>query len=350
VKRLRFVDVSGVGNSGKSAVVDLLREVAGVDASPYWFEFDFIRIANGLLDLRHRLVEDWSPTRAHYAIKLFVDTAEMTGIDPRWCDILGLLRSTSQRYDRHFGGQFVRLSREFAESFTDLTYKAEWPYDDLQLSPLVRFARKVLIKLGMRSILRRNVILASGAGFDDRATTYLNTLFGFRVATGCETVVLNNFLEPFNPLPGLDMIAGARQIVVTRDPRDVFVSGLNRHKVRRGDKALLPFDNDGLNKSFLATDDVREYVIRQRIYYGKLYRGNDRRVLHVRFEDMCTAYDESVARIFRFLDLDAARHVAPRTRFIPEKSSANVGLWRRYSDAAEIAYIARELPDLLAQV
>lgn len=342
-----FVDVSGVGNSGKTAVVDLLREVEGVSVPPYWFEFDFIRIQNGLLDLRHRLFEDWSPVRAHYAIQAFCRVAEQMGQDPAWWDLRALLNSTSQRYDRHFGGGFVRLSKEFANSFIALCYVAEWPYDDLQLWAGWRFIRKIAIKLGFRRVLRRPVHVPDAQDFDRRATDYLTTLFARRVPHGSSHVVLNNGLEPFNPVPGLDMIEGARQIIVTRDPRDVYVSGLNRHNVSSVDAKLLPFDNDGLNKSFLATDNLKEYAHRQRLFYSHVYAGEDPRILHVRFEDLCLEYDATVKKIFDFLDIDPARHTASRTSFIPEKSRLGVGLWRNYSKKDEIAFIARELPDLI---
>jgi hypothetical protein len=344
---LQFLDVSGVGNSGKTAVCDLLREVDGIHVPPYWFEFDFIRIPNGLLDLRHRLLEDWSPTRAHYGINTFCQTAEQMGIDPAWWNLPGLLKSTSQRYDRYFDGQFVRLSKSFAAEFIQLRYYGEWPYDDLELWPGWRFLRKVLLRGGARAYLRREVIVADGADFDARAAAYLKSLFSFRVAADCQAVVLNNGFEPFNPVPGLDMIRGARQIVVTRDPRDVYVSGLNRHKVKGSDKALLPFDNDGLNKSFLATDDLAQFVKRQRIFHDRLYSGGDSRILRVRFEDLCCSYDDTVAQILAFLDIDPARHTTPRTSFVPEKSRSGVGLWRSYTGQAEIDYIARELPHLM---
>lgn len=347
MKDLQFLDVSGVGNSGKTAVCDLLREVDGIHVPPYWFEFDFVRIPNGLLDLRHRLLEDWSPTRAHYGINAFCRTAEQMGLDPAWWDLRGLLKSTSQRYDRYFGGQFVRLSTDFASEFVQLKYCGEWPYDDLQLWSGWRFLRKVLLKIGARTHLRREVVVADGVDFDKRATAYLRALFSFCAVDDCHTVVLNNGVEPFNPIPGLNMIRGARQIVVTRDPRDVYVSGLNRHKVTGSDKALLPFDNDGLNKSFLATDDLAQFVKRQRIFHDRLYPGDDPRILRIRFEDLCCSYADTIARILTFLGIDPGRHIAPGTCFIPEKSRSGVGLWRSYTGQAEIEYIARELPHLV---
>ncbi len=347
-RTFQFIDVSGVGNSGKTAVVDLLREIDGVFAPPYWFEFDFIRIPNGLLDLRHRVLEDWSPVRSHFGVKAFIRAAEMMGLDPAWWNLRGLLLSTSQRYDRYFAGDFVRLSRQFANDLVRGAYVAEWPYDDLQLSGRGRFVRKALYKLGQRDALRRHVLLADAPDFDERATAYVNALFA-PVADDADAVVLNNGFEPFDPVPGLEMIQRSYQIVVTRDPRDVYVSGLNRHNVGGQDRNLLPFDNDGMNKSFLATDDLTQFILRQKVYHAHLYKGDDTRVMRVRFEDLCLRYEDTVAGILAFLRCDSVRHRAPKTCFVPEKSSENVGVWRRYSKQSEIDEIARCLPGLLVE-
>lgn len=347
LNQLRFVDISGVGNSGKTAAADLLREVEGVHVPPYWFEFDFIRIPNGLLDLRHRLLEDWSPVRSHYGIKAFLHAAGQMGRDPAWWDVQGLLQSSSQRYDKYFYSEFVRITEEFAKSLVQLSYVGGWPYDDMQLWSGWRLLRKVAFKLGLRRQLWREVLVPSGTDFDVHATTYLNKLYSKIVPEDHTHAAFNNGFEPFNPIPGLNMIAGSRQIVVTRDPRDVYVSGLNKHKVGRRDKKLLPFDNDGLSKSFLGTNNLSEFIGRQRLLYEHLYKGSDRRVLRLRFEDLCLAYDETAARIFEFLDIDRKRHVKPRTFFIPEKSRSGIGLWRSYSKTEETDRIAQELPEIL---
>jgi len=344
-QNFRYIDVSGVGNSGKSAVVDLLREVDGIYVPEYWFEFDIIRIPNGLLDLRHRLVSDWSPIRAHYAVHAFLDTVEMLGRNPEWWDLVGLSRSTA-RYDRRFAGEFTRCSRDFALSFVRARYFAEW-YDDPHEARLVHLWRKVLRKLGMRMRLRREVMIADGDQFDAKARNYLDGLYAGIVAPGTDRVILNNGLEPYNPVPGLDMLAGAHQIVVTRDPRDVYVSGLNHHRVAAADRAFLASDNDGLNKGFLATDDLAIFVERFRTYHRHLYAGNDPRILRLRFEDFLLDHEIARARAFAFLGLDPKRHARAGQHLQPAVSAKNVGLWKHYSRRDEIEYIADALPELL---
>ncbi|HEY2402404.1 MAG TPA: sulfotransferase [Steroidobacteraceae bacterium] len=344
----RFIDVSGVGNSGKSALVDLLREFEGLWVPEFWFEFDILRIPGGLLELKTWLCDDWSPVRSHSAVRSFHDVAERMGLDPRWWDLRGLMRSTSQRYDRRFKGRFRDVSHRFADSFVIGRYRSEWPYDSAREGDLRRFVRKILRRVGLRRQVMPEVLLVDGVDFSARATHYLDDLYSGIVGPGTEAVVLNNGLEPFNPLPGLDMIRGSRQCVVTRDPRDVFVSGLGVHQVGGADRKLLAHDNDGVNKSFLATDDIQLFVKRYRLYHEKLYRGDDPRVLRVRFEDLVRKYETTVDQVAAFLGLDRARQ-RRHTFFSPDRSGRNVGVWRQYRGRDQINYIERELSAYLVE-
>jgi hypothetical protein len=344
-----FLDVSGVGNSGKSAVVDVLREFETVWAPEFSFEFDLVRVPGGLIELKTWLCDDWSPVRSHAALRAFQQVVERMGVDPPWWNLRGLLRSTSHRYDRRFKGHFLPLSRRFARSFVVGHYRAEWSYDTLRENDPARFARKVLRRLGLRRAILREVLLVDGADFAERATRYLQELFAHAVPPDAVFIVLNNGLEPFNPVPGLEMIRGSRQLVVTRDPRDVYVSGQNLHRVTAQDRSLLASDNDGLNKSFLATDDLELFVRRYRLYHQKLYCGSDARVLQLRFEDLVCSYETSLERIMQFVGLSPERHRRRQQCFSPAISRTNVGLWRRYGRPAEMSYIERELQPYLVE-
>jgi Sulfotransferase family len=345
----RFIDVSGVGNSGKSALVDVLREFDGLWVPHFSFEFDILRTPGGLIELKTWLCDDWSPVRSHAAVRAFHNVAERMGLNPRWWDLRGLMRATSHRYDRRFNGRFRDLSHRFADSFVVGRYRSEWPYDAARESDLRRVLRKILRRVGFRRQMMSEVLLVDGTEFGERATHYLQDVYREMVPAGTEGIVFNNGFEPFNPVPGLDMIHGSRQCVVTRDPRDVYVSGLSGHRVAGSDRALLAHDNDGLSKSFLATDDLQLFVKRYRLYHAKLYKGNDPRVLHVRFEDLVRRYTATVDRIIGFLELEPSRQRRRQACFSPERSSRNVGVWRQYGGHDEIKYIERELGAYLAE-
>lgn len=347
MSNLTFIDVSGVGNSGKTAAVDILREIDGFFVPHFQFEFDLLRVRGGLIDLRHALVDDWSPIRSHATLNDFIKTVSRMGGDPKgWWDLPTWFGSTSQRYDRQFNGELVKSAHEFARSFVVGSYMAEWPYDDLQSSHLIVFARKLFRRFGGRSKLLRTVQLVDGQGFDEKAKVLLTNLYKEVIPQACDYVVLNNGFEPFNPTPFFDMIEGARQIIVTRDPRDVFVSGLNQYNIGKNDKQLSAFDNDGLNKSFLATDDVDVFIKRYRLYHSHLYT-NDSRILSLRFEDIVLNYSQTLSEIFEFLKVSPSRHIRPRTSFDPQKSARNVGVWKHYSRQDVIRYLENNLAEFL---
>lgn len=346
-----FIDVSGVGNSGKSAAVDLLREIDGLFVPHFQFEFDFMRVRGGLIDFRHALLEDWSPVRSHAAFLAFLDVASRMGRDPHgWWDFRGWLESTSQRYDRHFRGEFTDRCQTFAHSFLVGSYRAEWPYDDLSSSRFRVLLRKLIRRAGGRGSILRDVHLLDGSTFDKRASKFLMELFQVITPNDCSGVVLNNGFEPFNPRPFLEMLPGAKQIIITRDPRDVFVSGQNNHNVDFSEKALLASDNDGLNKSFLAADDVTLFVQRHKLYHKNLRDLSDQRVLKLKFEDLVLDYDASVSNVLSFLDVATHKHTRPRTTFDPDRSRKNVGIWRSSNKKSELKYIETQLEEYLVRL
>ena len=346
---MQFIDVSGVGNSGKSAVVDLLREIEGLYAPEYWFEFDFIRVPGGLLDLRHSLLEDWSPIRSHAAYHAFIDVVDKMGVDPEPWELFGLLNSTSQRYDRRFHGQFRELCLQFVERFIIGSYKAEWPFDGLREPAFLRICKKILRRLGARRALTQDVFLLEGKDFDREAKKLLESLYSLIVPDNCDTVVFNNGFEPFNPQPGLEMLS-AKQIVVTRDPRDIYVSGLNKHNISTVDEHLMAFDNDGMNKSFLASNDLELYVKRYRLYNEKVFSGSGLDVLRISFEQLVSDPDTYTKNVLEFIDIDPSRHSNAGQFFDPSQSVKNVGIWKSYSKQDEIRYIESELSDFLVNL
>lgn len=344
---LSFVDVSGVGSSGKSAVCDILREFATLWVSPNHFEFDFIRVPGGVLDLHHHLVEDWSPVRSHHAINDFIHVLETMGIDPKWTDLNGLIESSSQRYDRAFRGQFRKLAKEYVGHFQRGSYKSVWPYDLVHENSYKRFAKKIVRRLTDPSKTFVSVQLTSGANFAEHTTVFLNQLFSLIVEAGQTKVVLNNAFEAFNPARSLDLIKNSHSIIVTRDPRDIYVSGQSSQRLTAEDRALQANENDGFNKSFLASDDLDLFVLRYKTLMENVYRGSDPRVLKLRFEEIAFEYVPTLSRIRTHLQLREDQHQAPLKYFNPERSKKNIGLWRKYSKPEEIRYIEKELGEFL---
>ncbi len=342
---LNFIDISGIGNSGKSAVNQILSEVEGVWSPHHFFEFDLFRVRGGLLDLRHAFKEDWSQVRSHSAYKEFQTVVTQLCLNPKPWNIYGHLISTSQKYERHFGSNLIPAAEEFLDSFITNSYEAEWPFDRLRYSSLKNFSYKVAHKLGLRRFLMQKVLMIDGQNFDEKATHFISSIYKDMIPNDKSIVIFNNGFEPFNPVPGLNMLQNSKQIVVLRDPRDIYISGLNFHNINDEDKGLLPQDNDGLNKSFLATDDINLFIDRFELFSNHIYSRDDQRIFKLYFEDLVTNYDETVLRILNFLDLDPSLHKNRKKVFDPSKASYK--LWLDYSKKDEISYIEKRLSKYL---
>ena len=96
----KLVDVSGLGHSGKTAVTDLLSEVDGVHTHHHSFEFDLLRLPDGIIDLQQSLCGHWSPSRSDFAIKRF----------RRLCEALNV------NYSGMLTSRFMEYTDEYLES------------------------------------------------------------------------------------------------------------------------------------------------------------------------------------------------------------------------------------------
>jgi hypothetical protein len=338
----RFVDVSGLGNAGKTAVVDFLKGFESIHASEFSFEFDLIRLPNGIIDLHHHLVEDWSPVRSNYALRAFEDLCfRMAGSEKRK-NLKAFFLSSGQGYQSRFKGHFLSLSQSYLRSFILDEYKAFWPYYLIEDSPLVRAYKKTLLKLKAKKKLLSPIYLADGKDFSQKTTQFVTQLFSNVIPKDKNWVVLNNTFEPFNPEKSLNILNDSKAILVYRDPRDVYVSGLNAYKAGK-DAHLQAFDNNGINKSFLGGDNIETFIKRQNLYFSKLTKSTDPRLKIIRFEDFVLNHEAYKKDLIEFLGLEADAHKEIGKYFQPEKSAQNIGIWKKYSNQKEIKYIEDHL-------
>ncbi|EQC45955.1 sulfotransferase domain protein [Bacteriovorax sp. BSW11_IV] len=338
----QFIDVSGVGSSGKSAVVDILREFEGIFVPANSFEFDLVRAPGGVLDLYHALCEDWSPVRSHNAVRRFQKLVNLVGRSESSLNLWAAAQSTGNRYDSVFHGQFTKLANEFLDSFIKGSYKAYWPYDSYEMAAPQRFFNKFYRKFDFHKKVCSEVLLCDGENFANEFSKFMNALFN-QICKDSNKVVLNNAFEAFNPARSLNLLKSAKSIIVTRDPRDIYVSGLSSFNVSESDKALQAVENDGINKSFLATDNLNNFITRYKLYMDHLTKNQDDRVLILKFEDLVENYDESLKKIISHLGLKDSDHVRKGMCFDPSKSGQNIGKWKLFSDQKTVSIISEHL-------
>jgi hypothetical protein len=326
LQEIKFLDLSGYAFTGKSAVIDLMREFEGYHVPHFEFEFNLLRIQGGILDLKTALVDDWSPIRSDAAIRRFKKLVRSMGtknsrLDPRtWFVAMGI------NYDEYFNHQFFALSERYLAELVDASWRAEWSYAIAEWSGLELFYRRVKRLLGCKDAYKVEMYLAQSEEFLPATRRYLRDLLSSNVSPATKTIVMHNAFEPFNPYRSLDLLESAKCIIVDRDPRDNYVAGLWYKPL------ALP---------------VREFTKRYRVYRLAARRNlkTDDRILRIQFEDLVLHYEKTLNRILAFLGEDKSVHVRPLQYFNPAVSAKNIGIWKNHPDQAEIEYITGALSE-----
>jgi sulfotransferase family protein len=344
---LQFIGVSGIGNTGKSALVEMLKETESIKVFDRFFEFDIVRVPGGILDLYHHLCEAWSPIRSDYAIKEFLRLVYTMGLDPRWYDLIGLARSSS-RYQRVFKGHFISESLAYINNFVKFKYHGFWPYDLLTTSMLERLARKIANRLTFERAFHFEINVADANDFITRTHDYLANLYKWTFEKPYKAVVLSNAIEPYNATRTLDILRNTKLLLVLRDPRDIYISAVDPKKMQGRDNTLVAIENKGGSKSFLPTSDIELFAKRQKVLMEKLGNvASDPRVLSVWFEDLVLEYESTRTKVFDFLGISKDEHIRQRTLFRPDISKNYVFLWKNYSRQEEVRYLEEELKQYL---
>ena len=320
---MKVLDVSGYSFSGKSAIYDLLEEFDGYCGQGKEFEFDLLRASGGVLDLEFALIRNWSPVRSSEAIRRFGILTRNFGGDGR-----GLSRLTrlGTYYEKHFPG-FESFSKKYLEELCDVEWESYWPFVYFDAGKMEIFWRKTLARLFRIDTMRSRVVLArpDAMHFHKVTRSYLRTIFGNFQRPDCRTLVLNNAFEPFAPENSINLFDDARCIVVDRDPRDIYLSALRAGRVGNTDVGRA-----------VTGETVGDFIARFRIYRCGDYEENPR-VLRLRFEDLIENYEETVAKILRFLDESPSTHVRKGAIFKPSLSAQGIGQWQKATGEERIA-------------
>ena len=326
------MDVSGYGASGKGVVVDLLREFRGYHVPPVGpqgfapFEFLLLRIQGGILDLEDALSNGWSPIRSDAAIRRFKHLIKRLGTKTRLYDPRTWLSGTGWNYDQIFDHRFTELSNDYIGRLVNATWVADWPFSMADMGGFELFLRKVKRRLGFKSANDFKVYLSFPDDFVSHTRDYLEALLSSTVSEDIETIVLQNAFEPFQPSRSLRFFESAKSIVVERDPRDVYADQPWYRPMRVS-----------------VSDFIYRYRV-QREASNKFF-APDENVLLLRFEDLVTEYDRTVARIQEHLGEEPSSHVHPGRYLDVEASKKNIGLWKHFHSPEEIELVRRELKD-----
>lgn len=340
----KYTIISGFNMTGKTVITDILKEIDGFNVPIHTFEFNLLRIQGGILDLYNALEEDWSPIRSDAAIRRFRKITLKLGMNASFKNPISLFVANGTNYNKFFNGSFIKITNDYVNSLIDYSYEIEWPYLAIDESPFRQFYLRILRNIMKKKTFKREVYGTDKKDFVNKTKNYLNDLFKTISTPSTKTFVMHNTIEPFNPTRGLDLFDDAKIIIVQRDPRDVYASNYVR------DVAYIPSyevkRHWDLKMALTSADKIDLFIKRQLAQYNRIKKNkDDDRVLRLRFEEIVLNYEETLQKIYNFLNIDSSEHSLKNKFFKPELSKKNIGLWKKMDNSKEIKLIENTLQE-----
>ena len=325
---MKIITCASYYGSGSSALTDLVTEYARVkNLSEY--EFRFIHDIDGIADLEYHLVNCHNRHNSGHALKRFRKLCQFN-------------HGTffNQRYEPYFDGKYLDLSLEYIKSLTDFSYKAYWFYDWYDRGRFFYYTKslqnKLFRKMGIkRSVLPNEETLASHPTeerFLECTRDYIRKLMKAANPEKEPILMIDQILPSSNVNKCLRYFPDdTKLVIVTRDPRDVFLS---EKFVWHEDVA--PHDPELFCKWFDYTHSS-----------NRDEKPDANKVMMINFEDLIYRYDEMVPKLEAFLCLKKEDHLRPFTGLNPKRSYGNTQLWKKFDDPESIAIIEKNLPQYL---
>ena len=276
-----IISVSGFNCTGSSAVIDLLKEYDDlVVVEP---EIMFVHAPDGITDLDNAINSSGNYLSGDVAISRFKRLSKHIYLPKK------------------IKKAFLKCVDSYIDSITLATWKGYSSYDTCResgirylISRIKIFFNNVLFhcfKLHPKICYRNMRLSFKDDGFIKKTRTFL-TEFEHLFSQTAKNVVFNQFFSSYCPIESMKYSEDAKLIVVTRDPRDVYITE-RLHK----DTICFP------------TETVNKYIH----YYKSCCNMNSliplNNILYIRFEDLIYKYDETVTRIESFLGIKKQKMV-----------------------------------------
>ncbi|HTJ10965.1 MAG TPA: sulfotransferase [Dinghuibacter sp.] len=344
---MKLVDVTGFGHSGKSSVVDFLKQYDAVFGFPNQVEFELFRVPGGLLDLYFAIYVSWNPIRATTRINEFRKLVKRIGTIQTGSRPLTYFTASGHGYEQYFNGRFIELSHRLIDKMTEQQIYTFWPYELLRMPYLTLFYKKLKSKF-FNSLVSSTVYFSDRDQFIRDVRSYVEALFAEVETNGATHFLLSNAFDAYNPGPCLEMAGDACSIIVDRDPRDIYASLI------APSEGFIPAvdqkkNMERIKKDMTGFNDIHQFIARNKIIRGNVNDPGSDRILRLRYEDFILDHERQAERVKSFIGLPAGATIT-RAGFDASKSSKNIGLWKKYRDTPEIKLIESELRQYCYQI
>lgn len=350
MREIKYINVSGLGHSGKSSITDLLKEFENVLVIDTLFEFDLLRIPGGLSDLKYNLYDNWSPIRSDTSIKRFRKVCKRLS-NSSSLNFYDKISSYGTNYEKIFNNQFMVESEIYLNKLiTKKLIRKYWPYRLIEKSSLYLFAFKIFRKIKLDFFFFKRYyeyLIVDNKNFIEHTRTYINNLFK-SMAINYDFIVLNNTIEPFENNNDSIFFSNIFSLVVIRDPRDIYASINFNEKTYTPEHEKRILANE-IKSDFLNAKCVNDFIsIQKNLYDNFSAKGNENTMI-IKFEDFVLKYNKTLDEICKNLGLRKNLHKQKKKFFNPENSKNNIGIWKKYANTYEIKLIEKELKEYCYQ-
>ena len=295
------IGVCGYNSTGSSAVLDLLKEY---DENQFIEEeFSFLFLPDGLSSLDYAVAGPDMFFSGDVGVTRFLTFAD---------NYLSLFSKECVKENHAFIDRLIQTSW-VGNSCFDATRRADFPGAFIHSPDNDR-----------KMYLAHNI-----SNFNELAQEYVQRLLEILGKSDTKHLIVNQMFSAANPAHTMKYVKDAKAIVVNRDPRDVYIIGKEKGRVR-----------------CYPTESVEKYVEYCKHFVRNSVIDTTGNTLYLRFEDLLFHYDATVNKIETFCGVH--KHSKTGQYFSPNKSKNNVQLFYRFPKYKEdIEYIEKQLPDMI---
>lgn len=302
-----ILSIQGFGYSGHTALVNLFQEYKSVQectqtaaAGESSYEIDFMRLGGGVLDFER-----------------YLDSANIFQNDAAFHRLL-----------KQMSGCVIFREQELCKQLADM-----------YLSNLLDMELKDLSAVYYNGALadRENpdtsiyyIKNMTVSEFRQLTRDFFTAFFNVFHQESKKVLMLDHFFTDYEwDMPKYnDYVPGIKVVALYRDPRDVYYYANLK------------------NVEWIPHNNVQDFIKWCGKTYGK-FNIESTEYLPLRFEDLVLDYDNTVAKLEKYVGLDPKDHVDKYKFLNPEKSKNNIGIWRQAPELKDdMDVILKEMPHL----
>lgn len=314
---MKKIIVIGTGWSGSGAVFDYLAGRKSDVAAPLGdTEFRIVSDPGGLFLLYNTLKYSFSIHNADNAIKSF----------------FLLCRDINRRLSCKESFIPINIVKEFLERICLIQYSGTPDYEVKKLKRLKKLfivlMRNYQNRHGRRSQLFPMYYPVSDQQFFHESEKFIDAVLQYncKELNSYSFSVINHGGTFWNPITSTQFYGNRKVLLVTRDPRDIYI------------------EVHGRGNAYPA-DDVKTFCLWYKDMMKRITESEHKHedVFHIRFEKFVNNFHEEKVRLDNFLALDSSGS----SNYNPERSKKNIGKFSHSLPKEEISVIEHELMEFI---